>query len=202
MNDRSALHTATRIAAGDDKTNYDNVAISLHWATAFLVLFQFASAETWDWFSKPTQETMQSLHVSFGILLTAVIVARVVWRLIPGHQRPSIVSGWIESASKAVHYFLYALLVVQAGLGFAFRWAQKEPLSFFGLFAIPSPLGVVDKATRHTLHGLHEKVGWAIIIIALGHSLAALYHHYKLHDRVLGRMLPLARRSERDAPVG
>jgi cytochrome b561 len=196
MADRNAIDTATRIAAGDDKTNYDNVAISLHWVTAFLVLFQFATAETWDWFPKPSRETMQHLHVSFGILLAAVIVARLIWRWIPGHQRGSLESGWVKIASKAVHYLLYVLLVIQAALGFSFRWAQGEPLSFFGLFALPSPLGTVEKATRHTLHDLHEKIGWAIVIIAFGHALAALYHHYKLHDRVLGRMLPLARRSE------
>ena len=199
MNDRSAFDIATRIAAGDDRTDYDNVAISLHWATALLVLFQFASAETWDWLAKPTRQTMQGLHISLGVLLTAVIVARVVWRLIPGHQRRAIVCGWVEIASKAVHYLLYALLIAQAGLGFAFRWAQGHPVSVFGLFGIPSPLGAIDKATRHSLHGLHEKAGWAIIIIALGHALAALYHHYALRDRVLGRMLPLARRAERDA---
>ena len=196
MNDRTAFDTATRVAAGDDKTNYDNVAIGLHWATALLVLFQFASAEIWDFFAKPTQETLQSLHVSFGILFTAVVLARVVWRLIPGHQRPAIVGGWTMIASKIVHYLLYVLLVVQAGLGFGFRWAQGHPASFFGLFAIPSPIGALDKASRHTLHGLHEKVGWAIVIIAVGHALAALYHHYHLHDRVLGRMFPPARRSE------
>lgn len=201
MNDRTSFDVATRIAAGDDKTDYDNVAVSLHWVTAALVLFQFVSAETWDWPGKPTRHAMESIHVSLGILLTAVIVARVAWRLIPGHQRPSIVSGWVEMASKAVHYLLYALLVGQAVLGFLFRWAQGHPLSFFGLFAIPSPVGAVDKATRHTFHDLHEKAGWAIIILALGHALAALYHHYGLQDRVLGRMLPMARRSERGAPT-
>src|SRR5438309_1049088 len=122
MIDRSNLDTATRIAAGDDKTNYDNVAITLHWLTAFLVLVQFVSAETWDWLAKGTRESMQSLHVSLGVLLTAVIIVRVVWRLIPGHQRPPIVSGWVELASKSVHYLLYALLVAQAALGFGFRW--------------------------------------------------------------------------------
>ena len=93
MNDRTSFDVATRIAAGDDKTNYDNVAVSLHWATALLVLFQFVSAETWDWLAKPTRHSMESIHVSLGVLLTAVIIARVVWRLVPGHQRPSIVSG-------------------------------------------------------------------------------------------------------------
>jgi cytochrome b561 len=74
MTDQNLFDTATRIAAGDDGRNYDNVAISLHWATALLVVIQFGLAETWDWFAKPTQSLMQSLHVSFGVLLAAVIV--------------------------------------------------------------------------------------------------------------------------------
>src|SRR4029079_12082406 len=83
MADRDAFNTATRIAAGDDKTNYDNVAISLHWLTALLVVVQFALAETWDWFPRETREAMESTHVSLGILLAAVIVTRIVWRLVP-----------------------------------------------------------------------------------------------------------------------
>lgn len=196
MADKNAFDVATRIAAGDDKTDYDNVAITLHWLVALLVVVQFALAETWDWFSRDTRESMQTLHVSFGILLAAVVVARLVWRWIPGHQRSSMEVGWMRVASKSVHYLLYVLLVVQIGLGFAWRWAQTHPLSFFGLFAIPNPFGAIDKATRHTISDLHDYVGWAIVIIAFGHALAALYHHYVLKDRVLGRMLPLARRPE------
>ena len=196
MADRDAFDAATRIAAGDDKTNYDNVAITLHWLTALLVVVQFALAETWDWFPRETREAMESTHVSLGILLAAVIVTRIVWRLVPGHQRPAIVSGWVKLASKAVHYLLYVLLVIQAGLGFGWRWAQGHPVSFFGLFGIPGPYGELGRPTRHLFHDFHEYVGWAIVIIAFGHALAALYHHYKLHDRVLGRMLPPARRSE------
>ena len=196
MTDQSGFDTATRIAAGDDKTNYDDVAIALHWATALLVLTLFALAETWDWYSRDTRETLQSIHISIGVLLTVVIVARIVWRLMPGHQRPAIVGEWVSLAAKAVHYLLYVLLVVQAGLGFTWRWAQGHDVSFFGLFAIPGPYGALSRPTRHLLSQFHDKVGWAIIIIALGHALAALYHHYKLHDRVLGRMFPPARRSE------
>jgi cytochrome b561 len=199
MADQNAFDTATRIAAGDDKTNYDNVAITLHWLTALLVIVLFGLAETWDYFSKPTQDQMQSIHVSLGMLLALVVVTRIAWRLIPGHQRQSIVGDWMKFASKAVHYLLYLLLAVQVCLGFAFRWSQGHPASFFGLFAIPGPFGAVDKSTRHLIHSLHEYVGWTIIIVAFGHALAALYHHYGLHDRVLGRMLPLARRSEEPA---
>jgi cytochrome b561 len=189
----SGFDVATRIAAGDDKTNYDSVAIALHWATALLVLVQFLLAISWDYFDRGTSENMQALHISLGVLLTAVIVTRVIWRLIPGHQRPAIVSGWVKIASKGVHYLLYGLLIAQAALGFAFRWAQGHPVSFFGLFGLSGPFGALDRATRHSLHNLHEKIGWIIVILAFCHASAALYHYYFLKDRVLGRMLPAVR---------
>ena len=186
----SAFGAATRIVAADDGTNYDNVAITLHWLTAMLVVIQFTLAITWDDFPRPTQEAMQSVHVSLGLLLTAVILVRIAWRLIPGHQVPSLDVGWLRLASKGVHYLLYLLLVAQAITGFLFRWSQGHPVSFFGLFGIPSPFGVFDTGARHQIHGLHEKIGWAIVIIAFAHALAALYHHYAAKDRVLLRMLP------------
>jgi cytochrome b561 len=198
MNDRSSLDQATRIAAGDDRTNYDNVAMTLHWATALLVLCQFALAETWDWFSRGTREAMQSTHVSFGVLLAAVVVARLIWRWIPGHQRAAIVGGWVKIASKGVHYLLYLLLVVQACLGFAIGWSGGHPIHFFGL-PIPNPMGALPRPMRGELRDIHSFVGWTIVVVAFGHALAALYHHYRLRDRVLGRMWPPARRTERSA---
>lgn len=193
MTDRTAFDTATRIVAADDGTNYDNVAIALHWTTALLVIVQFALAISWDSFSKPTRQAMETLHISLGVLLTAVILARIAWRLVPGHQRSSLQAGWVRLASKGVHYLLYAMLVAQAALGFGFRWAQGHPVEFFGLFGIPGPYGELARPVRRQLHQLHEWIGWTIVIIALLHALAALYHHHVLKDRVLRRMLPAAR---------
>ena len=190
MTDHTSFDTATRVVAGDDGTSYDGVAIALHWATALLVIVQFAMAETWDWFAKPTRQGMESGHISLGVLLTAVIVARIVWRWLPGHQVSSLEAGWVKIASKGVHYALYGLLIAQAGLGFAFRWAQGHAVSFFGLFEIPGPFGELARPERRQIHELHEWAAWAIVIIALLHALAALYHHYVLKDRVLKRILP------------
>ena len=195
MTDQTSFDTATRIAAGDDGTNYDNVAISLHWLTALLVLTNFALAETWDYFSKPTQQSMQSLHISFGVLLAGVIVARLVWRLLPGHQVSPLEIGWAKRASKGMHYLLYALLVAAVALGFLLQWSRGHPVSLFGL-DIPGPYGQQPRPVRHQIQELHNYVAWAIIIIAALHAAAALYHHYVLKDRVLARMFPAARRSE------
>ena len=193
MADRTTFDSVTRVAAGDLGRNYDNVAIALHWLTALLVIVQFALSLTWDWFSRGTRDAMESTHVSLGILLTAVILARLVWRAIPAHQRAAVVSGWMKTASKAVHYILYLMLIVQAGLGWAIGWAMGRPIHFFGI-PIPGPLEQLARPVRHELREIHEKLGWAIVAFALAHALAALYHHYFLRDRVLGRMLPWAAR--------
>ena len=188
--------TATRIVAGDDGTTYDGVAIALHWATAVLVVANFTLAETWDWFATPTRELMENTHMSFGVLLTAVILARLVWRLIPGHQLSPIEAGWMRIAAKATHYLLYTFLVIEAALGFTFRWGAGRPMEFFGL-GIPPLIGQMTKPVTHNLREIHNWVGWTIIVLASLHALAALYHHYVLKDRVLDRMLPRgARRSQ------
>jgi cytochrome b561 len=193
MADQTDFDTATRIAAGDDGTNYDAVAIALHWATAALVFANFALGQTWDWFPKPVREVMEDTHMSFGVLLTAVLATRLVWRLIPGHQLESLETGWPRRASKAAHYLLYLLLAVEAALGFAFRWGAGRPMEFFGL-RIPPLIGEMSRPLRHELREIHEWTGWAIVVIALLHAASALYHHYHLRDRVLTRMLPAAAR--------
>jgi cytochrome b561 len=198
MTDRTGFDRATRIAAGDDGTNYDGVAIALHWLTALLVAANLALAKTWDWFAKPTREVMENTHMSFGVLLTAVVVARLAWRWVPGHQVSSLEAGWMRIAAKGTHYLLYTLLVVEAGLGFAFRWGAGRPMAFFGT-AIPPLIGEIARPDRRLLREIHEWNGWAIVAVAAVHALAALYHHYALKDRVLERMLPRrARRSSVD----
>ena len=188
-----AFITATRIAAGDDRTRYDAFAIALHWITALLVVAQFASAEIWDFFGKPTHRVLVTTHMSLGIALAAVILVRIAWRLIPGHQVGPATSGWIEIASKAVHYLLYALLIAQAALGFALRWSGNEAMRFFGL-QIPPPFAPLSRATHHFIGDVHNWVGWAIIITVAAHAVAALFHHYVLRDDVLTRMLPRVNR--------
>jgi cytochrome b561 len=192
MVDRNAFDTATRIAAGDDGKNYDNVAITLHWLTAVLVVVQFALGQTWGWFPRPTRHLMIVTHMSFGIILTLVILVRVLWRFAFRHHVRSLGSGFVRKASTTVHYVFYALLATEAVLGFLSRWEGNEAMSFFGLQIAP-PFAGSGQKVAHQLQDIHNWVGWAIITLAVGHALAALYHYYFLKDRVLGRMLPAAR---------
>lgn len=181
----------TDVAADGAIADYDRVTIALHWVTALLVVTLFALAETWDWFPRDIRRTMQRTHISLGILLAAVIAARLIWRGMPGHRRSSLAAGWMRTASKVVHYLLYSLLVLQAVLGLSVGWGGGT-IRFFGI-PLASPIDPLNQTLRNELLHLHGKVAWAIIVLALGHATAALYHHYFLKDRVLERMLPLPR---------
>jgi cytochrome b561 len=195
MTDKTGFDTATRVLAGDDGASYDRGAIALHWTTAVLVVMQFALGQTWDWFPRATKHLMIVTHMSFGIILTVVVVTRVLWRFVLRHQAGSLETGWVRVASTTVHYLFYALLATEAVLGFLSRWEGNEAMSFFGL-KIPSPFTGAGHEVADQIQDIHNWVGWTIIVLAVGHAAAALYHHFALHDRVLGRMFPPARKSE------
>ncbi|WP_448662552.1 cytochrome b [Sphingomonas sp. CJ20] len=185
----SAIDTATDILAGDDRTQYDSVSIALHWITALLVLAQFVTSQAWEWFDRPMHRTLVITHMSLGALLTLVIVARLIWRLLPGHRVGPLTTGWQTIAARGVHWLLYVLLIAEATLGWIGRWAEGKPLNAFGLLIQP-PFAAWAREDVHELFELHEKIGWAIVLLALGHALAALYHHHHVRDRVLVRMAP------------
>lgn len=173
------------------KTRYDSWTICLHWLTALLVIGLFAAAYVWNSLppGTPLRKWLQAIHISFGLLFTVVFVVRLFWRTSGGRKLPSE-AGLMGFLSKAMHILLYVLLTAQIVLGFLLRWAQGEPFLFFGLFSVPSLFGP-DKPLAHIFEWLHNYAAWTIIILAAGHALAALAHHYLLRDGVLRRMLPL-----------
>jgi cytochrome b561 len=180
---------ATRAAAGDDRVRYDDFAMALHWTTAVLVLLLFMLAKFWRAVPRPFRHEMIVAHMSFGILLTLVLVVRIGWRLPPGHRVRPAVTGVEAIVSTAAHRLLYGLLAAQALLGFVLRWSGNEAMSFFGLL-IPPPFAKFSKPAHHFVGQLHNWGAWTIIILAAGHAGAALVHHYILRDDVLRRMLP------------
>jgi cytochrome b561 len=175
--------------AGNGRTRYDALAMALHWLTALLVLGEFGLAELWGFTPRPTQHRLIVAHMSFGILLTLVLIVRIAWRLVPGHSLPDADRGWAEIAAKSMHRLLYVLLAIQAALGFVLRWSGNEAMSFFG-WPIPPPFPAFSKAGHHLVGQAHDLIGWVIVILVACHALAALFHHLVLRDGVLERMLP------------
>jgi cytochrome b561 len=89
-----------------------------------------------------------------------------------------------------VHFALYLLLIVQAGLGFGLRWVQGETFSFFGLFSVPA-LIAPNRGLERVLETWHNITAWTLIYLVAGHAAAALIHHYAAKVGILRRMLPM-----------
>lgn len=168
---------------------YDRPTIFLHWLTAVLVVAMFALPHIWQQLERrtPPRLFLIDLHFSLGITLTGIVLIRILWRTALGRRLPHVGPALAQRASRFVHLALYILLSAQLALGFLLRWAQHQPLPFFGLFVIPDPFGIPLEASR-AIGVVHEWNAWVLIILSGGHALAALVHHYVLRDGLLHRM--------------
>jgi cytochrome b561 len=168
---------------------YDRLSIVLHWLTALLVVFMFASPYLWKLFERrtPPRLELQMWHFSLGLVMAVLIAGRIVWRVQWGRRLPAVSGGGLGAIAKIVHIAFYVLIPVQVILGITLRWSQHQILPFFGFFEIPDPVGL-SLEMRHILGTLHYVNAWTIIALAIVHSLAALCHHYVLRDGTMARM--------------
>lgn len=171
--------------------SYDRRTIVLHWLTVLLVAGQWLGAHAIDWFPKgPLRVDARSMHIVFGVLLGAVIAARLVWRWSAGRKLPPADQGLLRVASSGVHALLYGLLILTVCLGLANAWAGGD--SLFNVFSLPKL--VVSKDVRGQIGDMHGLCANAILVLATLHAAAALWHQYIRRDGVLARMVPVLAR--------
>lgn len=167
---------------------YDPLTMFFHWATALLVVTQWLGAQVIDWFPRgPLRVDARSVHITFGVLLAALLVGRVVWRLTGGRRLPLADKGALNVVAKGTHWGLYALLSAMVLAGLFLTWTRGD--SIFNLFSIPA-YDPADKALPDQVLEVHATIGLLILGLAGLHAGAALVHRYLWHDGVLARMLP------------
>ena len=165
---------------------YDRTTISLHWITAALVVILWVIGQTADWFPHGWFNTgYWSIHVVLGFFLAAVIAWRIFWRSSGGRRLPAADAGTLNVLAKATHYGLYLLLLVVIVLGVTNAFVRGYNL--FDLVSLPQ---IGDRAWRKPITHWHGLAANILLGLAALHAAAALFHHYVLRDRVLGRMAP------------
>lgn len=167
---------------------YDGATIAFHWVTAILVAFQWLGAQTIDWFPRGALRVdARSVHITVGVSLAVLLVARLFWRATGGRRLPLADRGALNVVAKGTHWGLYALLLAMVTVGVALTWARGD--SIFNLFTLPR-LDPADRGLAGQIQEVHATIGWIIVILAGVHAAAALMHRYLWRDGVLGRMLP------------
>lgn len=167
---------------------YDDRTIALHWVTAALVVLLWTVAQVIDFFPKGMPRiSARSVHMSLGVILGFVLVARIGWRATGGTRLPRATPELAGRLAEIGHYALYVLVAVTVLLGVMNVWARGD--SYFGLFKVPS-LAPGNARLKETIEDLHAWCANSTLILAGLHAAAALVHRYVLRDEVLQRMLP------------
>ena len=177
--------------------HYDLISQLFHWLVVALLIGLIGTFYLHDLTPESSDLHLSSikLHISFGLLIFVVVIARIGWSRMVGTPEP--LSNWrvINFATKGFHVLLNLATLLIPISGFLRVASKDRAAEFFGLFQIPSPTGEapVLNDLMHILHGTPMEI---LLYTLVGlHVAAALWHQYILRDHALERMLPWARRA-------
>jgi cytochrome b561 len=177
-----------------DQPGYDGVAQTLHWLTLILLVIQYGLAWSASDHLSST-DSVVSLHLSFGLVVLVVALARLVWRACrPAPEPPSDLPAWQRVGAHVVQILLYGLLVALPVLGWLWAGARGWTVSIFGLVTLPDLAGR-GSTIGHVAGDLHALLSNVLLALVGLHVVGALYHAVFRRDGVMQRMLPASRRS-------
>jgi cytochrome b561 len=173
------------------RTRYGGIAQLFHWATAILVLvaFIYGPGGPEDRVYGVARDAERRLHETLGLCVFALVVLRVLWKLVDQRPAPLPMARWMQIASHAVQGGLYLLLFAVPMTAVAGAWLTGHPLTLLtGIDIAPRLAESHDLGA--TIAEVHGWLGDVILWLAGAHAVAALYHHFRLRDGVLVSMLP------------
>lgn len=153
------------------KTNYSIAQISLHWLIALLIGANYIISDDMpEYFDRslqgaPVTGFTPAFHVYAGMAVMGLVLLRLAVRFWQGTPAPAGHGTLADKAAGAVHLALYALMIAVPALG---------AISWYG--------GIEGTGDLHVL------AMNAMMILALGHALAAIVHQFWLKDGLMDRM--------------
>ncbi|MYM98537.1 cytochrome b [Duganella vulcania] len=167
---------------------YGRLAVWLHWLCAALIVGLLGVG----WYMMAIEDEPGSgwyfdQHKSFGLVLFALLLIRLCWRLT--HKPaplPASVPGWQRTISSLTQWLLYACMFAMPVIGFLGAAHTKRGVALFGA-AFPAWF-TPDHDVAEQFFDVHS--GLAVIMTALIvlHVLAGLKHLLVDKDQVFRRI--------------
>jgi cytochrome b561 len=174
--------------------SYRPGAIAFHWTMFVLVVVVGVLGLLHDSWPKKTQAFWINVHALIGILLWLVLLARFGYRL--RHAPPALpgdIGDFSRRLSSPVHIALYLLMFLIPIVGFV-TFIYHGRVFHLGPFDLDFGIKK-DRAVFEPTEDIHGYLAYALFGLAALHALAALWHHFRLHDGMLARMWPSGRRN-------
>ncbi len=168
------------------ENQYGSVAVVIHWLTALLILILLGSGFRSEAADDPAAKILfLRIHVPLGLTLLLLTLARIAWWVkVDKKPAPINMPVWQSRLSKAVHIFLYVIILGMSSSGIGTMvLSGAGPFIFAGadLAAFPDFWDYLPR----TPHAIVSRVLIGLLVLHIG---AALYHHFIKQDGLLRRM--------------
>lgn len=180
--------TETKRHPNAQTRRYHPALVALHWLLALLLVLALGMG-TFVLKEIPNDaiDKIGALrgHMIIGIAIGALMLVRLVVRWRTG--RPPVAStghvvlDWLRSLA---HVGLYLLVFAMAASGAAIALLSGLPEIVFGGAVLPLPETFAVYAPR----SIHGWIATALFLVIGFHLIGALFHQFRLKDRLLSRM--------------
>lgn len=185
---------AFRLKESNSDSSWGAPAKLFHWLVAGLIFAQFWLG--WlaaSWRLSPTKLNLFVWHKSLGMVILALVLVRLLWRLAnPTPALPADTPVWERVVARLSHALLYVVMIAMPITGWINNSAAGVPFSIFWRIPLP-PLVSPDKHTAELAALAHFSLFVVFVALLVVHVGAALRHHFVKRDNVLTRMLPARR---------
>lgn len=167
----------------------------LHWVIALSIISLLAVG---IYMEEAEAYALYPLHKASGVLIFALVLARVAWRIRNGWPAPvGQHAAWELGLARAVHWVLITGTVLMPISGFLMSALGGHGVDVFGLELVarnPDPADA-EKVLAHNAdlaglsHSVHGIVGTVMVVAVVLHVAGAVKHHVLDKDATLRRML-------------
>lgn len=180
-------------ASATPSARYGVVARLFHWTTVVMVgiMIPVGIAMTSGALEGTAfQDPLFILHKGLGVVILALVVLRLAWRLF--HEPPPFpdtmppVEQWL---AKTTHWGLYVLLLVQTVSGYLRTVAGDFPIELLEAVGIPPLLSGMPELEQAMLL-VHIVSAYTLTAAIAAHASAAVYHAITENDDIFRRVWP------------
>ncbi|GAA3906220.1 hypothetical protein GCM10022276_25920 [Sphingomonas limnosediminicola] len=181
---------------------YSNTAVTIHWITVVLVLFQIWLGLSFaDMAQGSARGNLFTWHKTIGATILLLTIIRLTYRLTnPPPPYPTDLPRWEQIAGTWNHRLFYILLIGLpiGGLIAVSGHARGPTTPLLGGVPLPVIPGISEQMGE-AAGEIHSALAWVLIALIVIHAAAALKHQFIDKDRAAGRMPPF--RDPVDEPV-